>query len=139
MRISATVTNSETSHLAQVEAGGVLRHVAIPAKEASRGSSVSGGELLILALATCYCNDIFREAATRGIAVRSVTVTARGNFESAGMPASDIDYHAAVEADASEEQIQELIEHTDSVAEVHLTIRRGLEVRLLPSPETKDE
>jgi hypothetical protein len=31
------------------------------------GSSANGGELLCLALATCYCNDVYREAKKRGI------------------------------------------------------------------------
>ena len=59
MRISASVHNS-TNHLAIVETDGVERALAIPAKQSGRGSSVNGGELLMLALATCYCNDLFR-------------------------------------------------------------------------------
>ena len=31
-------------------------------KSPGRGSAVNGGEFLVLALATCYCNDLYREA-----------------------------------------------------------------------------
>jgi uncharacterized OsmC-like protein len=36
---------------------------------------------LFLALATCYCNDIYREAAKRNIKVDSVEVEVEGTFE----------------------------------------------------------
>jgi len=45
-----------------------------PEEAGGRGLAYSGGELLLLALGACYTNDIFREALTRGIAVRSVSV-----------------------------------------------------------------
>ncbi len=82
----------------------------------------------MLALATCYCNDLFREAGLRGIEIEEVDIEARGNFEAAGMPATTIEYRARVIASGSDEEVQDLIRHTDSVAEVHLTIRRGLAV-----------
>lgn len=84
----------------------------------------------MLALATCYCNDIFREASALGIEVKEVEVEASGEFEAAGQAASSIEYRAKVEANASEAAVEELIQRTDSVAEVHLTVRRGLDVRL---------
>ena len=87
----------------------------------------------MLALATCYCNDIFREAAGLGIEVEEVEVSAIGEFGAAGEPASHIEYRAKVKAGADEQKIHELIEHTDRVAEVHLTIRRGLNVTLVNS------
>ncbi len=49
-------------------------------KENGYGSSASGGELLFLALATCYCNDIYREAAKKNIKVESVEVDVEGDF-----------------------------------------------------------
>ena len=53
-----------------------------------------------------------------------------GDFEAEGRPASNIVYHAKVDADASDEKIQELIKYTDSVAEVQNTLRVGIPVTL---------
>jgi uncharacterized OsmC-like protein len=38
------------------------------------GLGFNGGELLLLAIGGCYCNDIFREAAKRGMPIKSVHV-----------------------------------------------------------------
>jgi len=94
------------------------------------GSSVSGGELLFLALATCYCNDIYREAARRNIKVESVEVEVTGDFEAEGKPGSNIVCRAKVNANASEEEIRELLKHTDIVAEIQNTLRVGTPVKL---------
>ena len=64
MRISATVRNSADAHEVQLRTGDAQQALRVAAKAAGgRGSAVSGGEFLMLALATCYCNDLFREAA----------------------------------------------------------------------------
>ena len=94
------------------------------------GSSVSGGELLFLALATCYCNDIYREAAQRDIKVESVEVEVTGDFEAEGKPASNIVYRAKIKANASNDEIHELMNHTDAVAEIQNTVRAGIPVKL---------
>ena len=46
------------------------------ARAAAASSGVNRGELLFLALATCYCNDLYREAEKLGIDVREVNVEA---------------------------------------------------------------
>src|SRR5205823_1524494 len=95
------------------------------------GSSANGGELLFLALATCYCNDIYREASRKNIVVRSVQVEVSGEFGSTpGSPAENITYQAAVEAEATEAEILDLMKHTDSVAEIQNTLRKGMAVSL---------
>ncbi len=66
MIISATVNNSQQTNDATVATEGNKKKISIPAKEDARGSSVNGGELLFLALATRFCNDVYREAAKRG-------------------------------------------------------------------------
>jgi uncharacterized OsmC-like protein len=92
---------------------------------------VNGGELLFLALATCYCNDLYREAARRGIAVKSVRVDVSGIFGDAPESVADaISYDAAVEAEAVEAELLALMRHTDAVAEVQNTLRRGTPVTL---------
>ena len=84
---------------------------------------MNGGELLFLALATCYCNDIYREAARRGIEVDHVEVEVDGEFGSAGEPARDVTYRARVVANATEDEIRDLMRHTDIVAEIQNTLR----------------
>jgi uncharacterized OsmC-like protein len=77
----------------------------------------------MLALATCFCNDIYREAGKRGIAVEQVEVEVEGQFAAEGEPGTGITYRTRVVADASEAEIRDLIEHTDRIAEIHNTLR----------------
>ncbi len=130
MKISAQVQNSSGRHDVLVRTDGVERTLSIPPKPSGAGSGVNGGELLFLALATCYCNDIYREAARRKIAVESVEVTVDGEFGKEGEPGRNIIYQANVSAHASEREIRELIAHTDRVAEIQNTLRGGTSVRL---------
>ncbi len=60
-----------------------------------------------------------------------VKVRAQAEFGSAGEPARSLSYWATVAAHASERDIPELMLHTDKVAEIHNTLRRGMEVRLV--------
>ena len=130
MIISATVMNEGEQHRTVVRTGDKEQLVGIPAKAGGSGSSVNGGELLFLALATCYCNDIYREAKERGLQVSSVEVEVTGSFGSKGEPAEDIRYRAAVKSSASREEVLELMQYTDSIAEIHNTLRRGMPVVL---------
>jgi uncharacterized OsmC-like protein len=130
MKFSAKVQNDSGYHEVILKAGEKEQTLSIAPKPTG-GSSVTGGELLFLALATCFCNDIYREAAKRDIKVKSVEVEVSGDFAAEGKPASNIVYHAKVDADASDEKIQELIKYTDSVAEVQNTLRVGTPVTLV--------
>ena len=104
--------------------------LSIPSKAGGFGSGVNGGELLFLALATCYCNDVYREAAGLGIDVRGVEVEVDGAFGGVGEPARDVSYRARVTvAGASEEDARRLLERVDAVAEIQNTLRAGVPVR----------
>ncbi len=129
MKYSARVQNNPTEHQVTLKIGEKEQALLI-APRPTGGSSVSGGELLFLALATCYCNDIYREAAKRDIKVESVEVQVEGDFEAEGQPASNIVYSAKVKANASEEDIRELMRHTDTIAEIQNTVRLGTPVRM---------
>ena len=59
MEISATVRSSAHDHAVTVQSGAARQSLPIPAKPTGRGSAVNGGEFLMLALATCYCNDLY--------------------------------------------------------------------------------
>jgi organic hydroperoxide reductase OsmC/OhrA len=130
MRISAVIRNSGTTYHACVATAGVARAIPIPAKQNGPGSSVNGGELLMLALATCYGNDLYREAARLGITLKGVEVVAQADFDGVGLAASNIRYRARVESVATAEQIERLLRETDAVAEIHNTIRSAPAVEL---------
>ncbi|HEX5830948.1 MAG TPA: OsmC family protein [Gemmatimonadaceae bacterium] len=102
----------------------------MPAKPDGGGSGINGGELLCLALATCYCNDLYREAARRGLRLTGVEVDVVSEFGAAGEPARRIAYSAHVHSDAPAAEIEALLQHTDRVAEVHNTLRAGIAVEL---------
>lgn len=130
MRIQASVRNSRNDHEAVVSTGDQSQRIEIAPKAAGHGSSVNGGELLLLALATCYCNDLYREAAKRQIAIHSVEVTAEAEFATEGHAASSVSYRVRVTARAAEAAILDLLHHTDHVAEIQNTVRAAVPVRL---------
>jgi len=108
----------------------IAKRITIPVKPTGYGSAVNGGELLLLALAVCFCNDLYREAAKRKIAVSAVAVACTAEFGEDGEPGRDFRYTARVSADASPEVIEELIRATDRLAEVHNTLRKGISITL---------
>jgi organic hydroperoxide reductase OsmC/OhrA len=129
--ISARVNNSQDNHQVTLETNGGEHSIVIPPKASGFGSSANGGELLFLALATCYCNDIYREAAKRNIVVRRVQVAVAGEFGDApGSPAENITYKAIVEAEAPSQDILDLMRHTDTVAEIQNSLRQATSVTL---------
>ena len=131
MHISASIFNTGSHNEVKVATGMSSKVLNIPAKTEGKGSCVNGGELLFLALATCVCNDIYREAAKREMEVTSVKVDVTGEFGGEGEPGFNIQYRVKVEAKASAEEVRDLIAYVDKVAEVHKTIRLGTSVTLL--------
>lgn len=132
MKITATIASGGQSLEVTVTTNEQSKPVVLPVKPNGQGSAINGGELLLLSLATCFCNDIYREAANRNIAVSRVEVTATGEFGAAGEPGYNFRYRTRVIADASDEAINDLIAHTDSVAEIHNTLRKGLAITVEP-------
>lgn len=130
MEISARIHGSFGTRLATLTTDGKSQSLDLPAKSSGTGVGVNGGELLFLALAVCYGNDIYREAATRGIEVERVVVDVHGDFGAPGQPGRNIRYSATVTANVPEAEIVELMRHTDSVAEIHATLRAGARVEL---------
>jgi organic hydroperoxide reductase OsmC/OhrA len=130
MKISARVDNSFRKHVVTLTTNDQARELPIAPKPDGVGSSANGGELLCLALATCYCNDLYREAKKRGIEVRRVEVEVEGTFGAEGAPAERLAYHARVSAKASHHEIVDLMQHTDGVSEIQNTLRRSCPVLL---------
>jgi organic hydroperoxide reductase OsmC/OhrA len=128
MKISASINSSLNRQVTIVQTNDLAKEMQIAPKPSGFGSSINGGELLALALATCFCNDIYREAAKRNINVRAVNVKVNSEFGAEGAPGAHFTYTADVEADASAAEIEALIQHTDQVAEIHNTLRTGVPV-----------
>ena len=130
MKIAARVSNTSSGHSVEVETEGRKQSIAIAPKGVGRGSSINGGELLLAALATCFCNDLYREAAKRSIDIQDVEVEVTGTFANPGDALRDISYRVQVHADAPTATIDDLIRATDSVTEIQNTLRAGCVVRL---------
>lgn len=101
-----------------------------PVEGGGGGRGFNGGQLLHLAVAGCISNDLFREAAGRGITLRRVAVTVDGDF--AGEPAvsTGISYDVEVEGDAPESDLDALMRHVDAIAEIPNSLRDGTVVTL---------
>lgn len=130
MEISAKVVNVPGAHEATVRTVSASQALEVAPKREGRGSAVNGGEFLMLALATCYCNDLFREAARLGLALDRVEVEATADFPAAGLAATNVRYRAKVSSSAPAAAIEALLRGTDAVAEVHNTLRAGVPVQL---------
>lgn len=130
MKISALLKSEFNQHVTFVQTNEKKQEIHISPKATGYGSSVNGGELLMLALATCFCNDLYREAKKRNITVSNVEVNVTGEFGAEGEPGTNFQYTASVIADAPRSIIDELIAHTDTVAEIQNTLRNGIRVSL---------
>lgn len=133
MDIRATVWNSPDGHEVVVATDGAGQSLDVRTRTGTRGSAVNGGEFLMLALATCYCNDLYREALRMGLQIDAVEVEARADFDGIGLAARNIRYRAWVSSPETSAMLEELLKVTDAVAEVHNTVRAGVPVtRMAP-------
>lgn len=130
MKITANLKNSVGRNDIVVSTNDNEKTISI-APRSTGGSSVNGGELLFLSLATCFCNDIYREAGRRKIVIQSIEVSVSGDFGNEGEPATNVIYKVDIESTNTEEEIADLIRHVDSIAEVHNTLRGGTKVILV--------
>jgi putative redox protein len=99
--------------------------------DGGQGVGFDGGQLLLLALGACYTNDVFREAGKRGLEVLGVRVVVECDWGGDPVRAQNVRYSTRVEAEAPVDEILELIQHVDDIAEVHNTLRAGSAIELL--------
>ncbi|MFI6679239.1 OsmC family protein [Kribbella sp. NPDC050470] len=92
-------------------------------------ASFSGVHLLHLAAAACVLNDIYREAATLGLQIDGVRVSAGGGFDTEAWTSTGITYSAELSSPASAQGLARLLDHVDNVAEIPRAIRAGATVR----------
>ena len=89
----------------------------------------TGGHLLHLAAAGCVLNDVYREAAARGVELKGVRVTAAGGFDTTTWQSTGIGYSVEVSSEAPATELAFLLEVVDDVAEIPRAIRAGTTVR----------
>jgi len=130
MKISASIKSKFKQHDILVRTDSSTKKMQISPKSSGYGSSVNGGELLLLSLATCFCNDIYREAGKRNLEISGVNVIFKGEFGAEGEPGSNFTYKVKVTSKAAASEIEELIKCTDKLAEIHNTLRKGIEIKL---------
>ncbi len=102
-------------------------------KAGGMGIGFNGGEMLLLAIGGCYVNDVYREAARMNMAVKAVHVDVEADWGGDPFRAQNVTFTVKVEAQAPEAMIQELIRHTDEVAEIPNSLRLGTAVSLVKS------
>jgi uncharacterized OsmC-like protein len=102
-----------------------------PPSEGGQGMGFDGRQLLLLALGACYTNNLFREAAKRELDVVGIRVIVECDWTDEPVRAQNIQFSTRVEADASEDEIMDLIQQVDQIAEVHNTLRAGTHVQLI--------
>ena len=101
-----------------------------PVAAGGRGLGFNGGQLLYAAIAGCYSNDLYREAATLGLRLTRVGIVVDGDFPGRGAPGGPISVDVEVEGDASEAALRELVELVDRIAEIPNSIRGTTPVTL---------
>jgi len=131
MKVSATIKSVFNKQETVVQTNDSAREMQIAVKSSGYGSAINGAEFLLLSLATCFCNDIYREAAKRNMDVSGVAVEFTGEFGAEGEPGANFKYKAHITSDAPESEIEDLIVYTDSIAEIHNTLRKGLSITLV--------
>ena len=96
MKVSARVDNAFRKHALTLTTNDRTHELPIAPRADGVGSNANGGELLCLALATCYCNDVYREAKKRGIEVQRNEVEVEGTFGAEGAAAERFAYHVRI-------------------------------------------
>ena len=131
MQVSANIKSKMNLHETFVQTNDSVKELQIAPKTSGFGSSINGAELLLLSIATCFCNDIYREAAKRNISISGVDVLVTGEFGAEGEPGSNFKYQTEIISDASPAEIKDLVSHTDKIAEIHKTLRKGISITLV--------
>jgi uncharacterized OsmC-like protein len=106
-----------------------------PTASGGGGLGFNGGQLLYMAIAACWSNDLYREAATMGIELDGVEITVDGDFPARGSGSTPIQVDVVVRSSASEERIGELIAEVERVAEIPRAIRDATPIEVTASVE----
>jgi putative redox protein len=105
------------------EGGDFTLTVDRPAAAGGGGLGFNGGQLLYLAIAACWSNDLYREAATMGIELDGVEISVDGDFPARGEGSTPIAVDLTIRSTAPQERLRELVAEVERVAEIPLAIR----------------
>jgi uncharacterized OsmC-like protein len=131
--VAQTTIHVRSAHEGTFSVGWSERHSLVIDRspdDGGQGVGFNGGQLLLLALGSCYANDIFREADKRDVEVLGVRVVVECDWAGEPTRAENVRFSTRVEAAADEEEILDLIRHVDEIAEIHNTLRQGIDVEL---------
>jgi uncharacterized OsmC-like protein len=108
------------------------RTLSIDRTEAAGGMGIgfNGGELLLLAVGACYCNDLFREAQRLNVDVKNLHIDVEADWGGDPIRATNLCFTVRVEGGSPRNQIEDLIRHVDRVAEIPNSLRAGTQVSL---------
>ena len=124
-----TVDGGPTA-LGSTASGGFTLVADRPVAGGGGGLGFSGGQLLYLSIAACVSNDLYREAATMGIALRRVSIEVDGDFPRRGSASTPVDVAVTIDADADDAAIDALLAEVDRVAEIPNSMRGTTPVHL---------
>lgn len=130
MSFEVEVRNVDGAVTALGAAGPFTLVVDSPAASGGGGRGFNGGQLLHLAVAGCVSNDLFREAAKRGITLTRVVVAADGDYGGQPATSTGISYSVEVAGQAAEADLLALVNHVDVIAEIPNSLRQGTPVTL---------
>ena len=94
------------------------------------GIGYSGGQVLVLAVGTCFYNNLFYAADQRNIKIRNVELEVVSRWTEEPMVSSGIQINAKVEAEANSDEIQELILYASQASTVSNSVREGITVSM---------
>jgi uncharacterized OsmC-like protein len=126
----------ETSVSCRVEMGSQLAAAGLHPATGGDGTLLCSGDMLLQALVACAGVTLLAVAANRGLQV-SGTVRAEGDLDFRGTLAVDRDapvgfqsvrLHFALESEASEGDLDEVLKATERYCVVYQTLKRGTEV-----------
>ena len=106
-----------------------------PTAAGGAGLGFNGGQLLYLSIAACWSNDLYREAATRGIELDSVEITVDGDFPARGSGSTPISVEVVVRSSAPEDRVRDLIAEVERVAEIPRAIRDATPIQVRATVE----
>ncbi len=94
------------------------------------GLGYKGGQVLVLAVGTCFYNNLYYAADERGIKIRNVEIEVTSEWTKEPKVSSGISVSVKVEAEADLAEIQELINYVDRVSTVSNSLRQGTTVSI---------
>lgn len=130
MHITAQINSSINKVSTLIKKDNETKSFILPPREEGFGSSVNGGELLLLALATCYCHTIYRGAKEMNLDIGEITVSVTGDFSDDVPKMQDFSFSVQVRSSATGQQLQELVGYADLHATIPNLLRKGRQIRL---------